>query len=246
MRVVLGLAVLSSLLLADTGTWDIRWNTATVTKQVQADPTVLTSGEECVESATVVWRWLQRIQIGIACVAYVGSVFWTLGRRWPGSICIYLLAAGCCGSVLLHSIQVPSSCVWLQLLSDFSSAAVCGSILTGMLLGHWYLTTPTMSTGPLRWFVTAIAVAACLRLVGSATALATAGIQIPGTTHGIWLGIRWLGTIFVPLLVALLVWRILQYQNTQSATGVLFAGLILVVMGEMSGALLERDLHIPY
>ncbi|MCH2203323.1 MAG: hypothetical protein MK102_15245 [Fuerstiella sp.] len=245
MRVVLGLAVLSTLLLADRGTWEIRQSTVIVEKDARPD-LVISTGEDAIDSAAAVWRWLQRIQIGVACIAYVGSVFWTLGRRRPGRICIYLMTTGCCGSLLFHSVQVPTLSVWLQLLSDFSSAAVCGSILTGMLLGHWYLTTPAMSTRPLQWFIAAIVIAACLRLVCSATVLITAGIQIPGTTHGIWLAIRWFGTVFVPLLVAILVWRILRYQNTQSATGVLFAGLILVLMGEMSGALLERDLNIPY
>jgi len=148
--------------------------------------------------------------------------------------------------VLLHSCRAPASCMWLQILSDLSSAAVSGSVLTAMLLGHWYLTTPTMSTRPLYWFNGAIVVAALLRLVASATAVATEGLEIPGLTHWIWLTIRWTGTIVVPLVVAFLVWRILRYRNTQSATGVLFAGLILVLMGEMSGALLERELQIPY
>jgi hypothetical protein len=119
-------------------------------------------------------------------------------------------------------------------------------MLTAMLLGHWYLTTPTMSTQPLWWFNYAIVAAACLRLIASVTAVMTRGLQVSGTTHWMWLGIHWLGTIVVPLIVAALVWRILKFRNTQSATGVLFAGLILVLMGEMSGTLLERDLHIPY
>ena len=39
--------------------------------------------------------------------------------------------------------------------------------------------------------------------------------------------------------------RILRYRNTQAATGVLFAGVILVFLGEMSAALLLAELRHP-
>jgi len=237
MRVVLGLAVLAILLLSQTGTWDIQ----TLANDGSTQPPVAVES-----SATQTWRGIQWAQIGLAVVAYVGSVFWALGRRLPGNICIHLMALASGGCVLLHSLRVPCSCAWLQVLSDLSSAAVCGSVLTAMLLGHWYLTTPTMSIRPLYWFNGMIVVAAVLRLISSGTAVATQGLALPGLTHRIWFIVRCIGSIAVPLIVAVAVWRVLRYRNTQSATGILFAGLILVLMGEMSGALLERDLQIPY
>jgi len=224
MRVVLALAVLAALLLARAGTWD--------------------GPEDEVLAFTRMWQ--QRLQIGVAIIAYFGSVFWALGRRSSGNLCIYLMAMAAVTSVFLHSWYTPTPCRAVQIISDVASSAVCGSVLTGMLLGHWYLTTPTMSTRPLKWFNGMIVFAALLRLGASGVMVFNEGIMMPGTTHWIWLAVRWIGTIVVPLVVAVLVWRIMKYRNTQSATGVLFAGLILVLMGEMSGALLERDLTIPY
>jgi hypothetical protein len=175
MRVVLGLAVLAVLLLSQTGTWDVQ--------TVAADPALAanqTQPSELGESvAAQTWDWMRWAQIALAVVAYFGSVFWALGRRLPGNICIHLMVLVSSGSVLLHSLRVPCSCVWLQLLSDFSSAAVCGSVLTAMLLGHWYLTTPTMSTRPLYWFNGMIIAAAALRLVASVTAVVTEGLALP-------------------------------------------------------------------
>ena len=244
MRVVLGLAVLSVLLLSRNGTWELDIDSGSQ----QAEESTAGIGSALAAENTLARTrvWQLRSQVAVAVIAYFGSVFWALGRRLPGNLCIHAMVLAGCGSLGLHAVFGPASCVWLQLLSDFSSAAVCGSVLTGMLLGHWYLTTPAMSTRPLWWFNSAIVVAACLRLTASAVTLCAEGFQIAGMTHWIWLIIRWLGTIVVPLIVAAMVWRILKYRNTQSATGVLFAGLILVLMGEMSGALLERDLHIPY
>jgi len=249
MRVVLGLAVLAALLLSRNGTWDIS-DIATL-QSVEASASAATGDDvdrqiAAQASLESVRHWQFRIQIGVAVIAYLGSVFWALGRRLPGNLCIHAMTLGSCASVALHSIYGPGDCIWLQLLSGFASSAVCGSMLTAMLLGHWYLTTPTMSTQPLLWFNYAIVASACLRLAASAIAIVTHGLQVSGTTHWMWLLMHWLGTIVVPLIVAALVWRILKYRNTQSATGVLFAGLILVLMGEMSGTLLERDLNIPY
>ena len=51
--------------------------------------------------------------------------------------------------------------------------------------------------------------------------------------------------IIAPVVLCLLVWRILRYRNTQSATGVLFAGVILTFIGETTAALLSRDLEWP-
>lgn len=250
MRVVLGLAVLAALLLSSNGTWNVG---DIVTPQSEMAEAATAEAADAVGGQVAAQEWLEsvrswqlRIQIGVAFVGYWGSVVWALGRRLPGNLCIHAMTVGSCASVALHSVYGPGECIWLQLVSDLASSAVCGSVLTAMLLGHWYLTTPTMSTQPLWWFNYAIVAAACLRLIASITAVVTQGLQVSGTTHWMWLGIHWLGTIVVPLIVAALVWRILKYRNTQSATGVLFAGLILVLMGEMSGTLLERDIHIPY
>jgi len=202
---------------------------------------LLSSGAGDTEART------KTISIVVAVIAFAGSVFWALGRRLPGNACIHLLTFLTAASLGLHSLNAPTDCgAAQQLLSDFSSAAVLGGVTTGMLLGHWYLTTPTMSIGPLTWFNIAIAVAVFLRLVASGWAVAAAGMSLPDTTQQMWLGIRWVGGIVAPGLMAVMVWRILKHRNTQSATGVLFATLVVVFMGEMAAALLEQDTGVPF
>lgn len=232
MRVLLGLTVLAALSLAAGTTW----------------PT----GDAAEGSAEYVAAWTTAGRIRLACIVaavfcYAGTVFWALGRRTPGDFCIYVLNVICVAALALHSLNVPNfGSIWQQLLSDLSSATVLGGVLTGMLLGHWYLTTPAMSIKPIWWFNTAIVVAVCLRLIASLWAIGEFGVDLSETTQRIWLGLRWLGGIIAPLATSIMVWRILKHRNTQSATGVLFAGLILVFMGEMTALLLERDIMIPY
>ena len=234
MRLVLGTTVLTALLLSRTTTWALPPEAA---GQVQAHR---------------VAEWLWTLQLVAAASAYLGSIFWALGRRTPGRLVIWLLTLLCVGSVCLHSLQIPTRVgPALQLLSDVASSGVTGSVLTAMLLGHWYLTTPTMSIAPLRWFNRALLVAAAARLLATGIVVARYGSDSFAMIHSdfvqlLWLGTRIVGGIVVPLVIAVLLWRILRYRNTQSATGVLFAGLILVFMGEMSAALLERATGIPW
>ncbi len=244
MRVLLGLAVLTALLLTAGETWKA------------AEPAVTTA----IDSASAntpqdlpVWgafrvaSWIRGMAIAVAVISYAGSIFWALGRRLPGNLCVHVLAILSIVSLGLHSINVPNNVsVAHQLLSDFASAALLGGVLTGMLLGHWYLTTPTMSINPLWWFNSAILVATAFRLAASLWTVLSAEGSLTDSTHTIWLAIRWAGGVVAPILMTIMVWRILKHRNTQSATGVLFAGLVVVFMGEMTASLLERDTLFPY
>lgn len=227
MRLLLGLAVLAALMLSASTTFP---------------PTDASSTK--FDHAT---EWIRGLCIAAAVLSYAGSVFWALGRRLPGNLIVSTLALLCSAALIIHSWNVPNTCsIIVQLLSDLSSSLVAGAVLTGMLLGHWYLTTPTMSIQPLWWFNRAIVVAAMLRLVGSSWTLIQFGLPSDDVTQQMWLSMRWFGGVLTPVIVAVLVWRILKLRNTQSATGVLFAGLILVFMGEMTAALLERQTGLPY
>jgi hypothetical protein len=186
--------------------------------------------------------------VGIAAAAYLGSVFWTLGRRMAGTVFVVLIALA--SAILLPAIVVPanefpSSRGWMVALSEWASAAVLGAAVTGMLLGHWYLTAPTMSIAPLNRLNAFLGAAAVCRLIVSSIGLSMAGNEAITGTHGLWLAMRWLAGILGPIVVSIMVWRILKYRNTQSATGVLFVGVILSFIGEMSAVLLFRELHLP-
>jgi hypothetical protein len=186
----------------------------------------------------------------MAGVAYVGSVVWTLNRRTAGAICVYIIAIASTGLLLWGKVSGQDSpataLAFLAPLSELSSALVLGAALTAMLLGHWYLTAPTMSIAPLARLNVFLGVATLLRLILSATALVLAWQQVSSPLHWTWLTLRWLAGIVGLLIVVLLVARILRYRNTQSATGVLFAGVILTFIGELSAALLERELAVPF
>ena len=190
------------------------------------------------------WILAARVMAGIvAATGYVGSVLWMLDKRRGGSACVFVtLVASFCSLVLSRG---GSGAGLLVLVSQVSTAAVLGGAVTGMLLGHWYLTAPTMSIDPLKRLSLLFGVAVVVRLLVSAVGWLMAGSTLSGGTVWTWFALRWLAGIIAPLVIAMMALQILRYRNTQAATGVLFAGVILTFIGEMSAALLYYELHVP-
>ncbi|MFM9963666.1 MAG: hypothetical protein ACKV2Q_20860 [Planctomycetaceae bacterium] len=212
----------------------------------------------------------------IAVLGFVGSALWTLERRIGaeriGFAVLFVSAAWIgiqnvpSGSeirgiyffdtlVKLDFQSGPLAChPLLAIASEFAGAAVLGATVVGMLLGHWYLTTPTMSIEPLKRLNLFLGVAGVIRLVISAAVVlmlwsgafnsAESSLRLAAVPNA-WLGLRWLAGVIGPLGVSLMVWRILKYRNTQAATGVLFVGVILAFLGDMTAALLMSETKLP-
>jgi len=205
--------------------------------------------EQPVESSTVLSSTNSFVGcVVLAAASFLGSVFWTLERRQAGTVQVFCVAALSTIVLLLSFVslaEIQSVEGLLFVLSEFSAASLLGAAMTGMLLGHWYLTSPTMSTAPLNRMTVLFGVTALLRLFVAGGGLLMAGDQLSGQTHLMWLSLRWTAGIVGPLVLSVMIWRILKFKNTQSATGVFFAGVILTFIGELTADLLFRDLHIP-
>jgi hypothetical protein len=102
-----------------------------------------------------------------------------------------------------------------------------------------------MSIEPLKRLTLFFFIALLVRLAFAAYGWVHAGTAIQGSLIWTWLALRWLAGIIAPLVLAVMTQRILRYRNTQAATGVLFAGVILVFLGEMSAELLSAELRQP-
>lgn len=200
------------------------------------------------DSSQVIARAGTVVCVLLGLASFLGSVMWTLGRRTAGTMLLFVVAVLSAAALLVLAIgaaSAPPVGRWFQFASELSSAALLGGALTGMLLGHWYLTAPTMSIAPLVRVTQYFAAAAAFRLLLSAIGLFLAWGALSGVTHGVWLGLRWIAGIFGPLLIAGMTLRILQFRNTQAATGVLFVGVILTFIGEMAASLLSVELSTP-
>jgi hypothetical protein len=190
-----------------------------------------------------------RILCGVlAAIAYLGSIAWTLERRTLGTWCVCGVAGLSTAILLLSSVsadQIGTRIGALTLFSELATSLLIGGATAGMLLGHWYLTAPTMSITPLGRVNLCFGAAAVFRMAVSLVGLVLVWPSLAGGTPVLWLVLRWTAGIGGPLVLTVMVWRILRYRNTQAATGVLFVGVIVTFIGELSATLVSRETHVP-
>jgi len=195
----------------------------------------------------------------VAVLSYVGSVAWLYERPALGKVLLVLVActalAG--GWLTLSSpagSSTTSSITWaattLRWLATPLSGLVLGFTITAMLLGHWYLNTPTMDLVPLLRLVRLMAAAALARgaACGVGTALQLYFVGVPAEVGVLFwplLALRWLAGLVGVLVLAWMTWQTLKIPNTQSATGILYVALIGTFVGELAGQLLSAGSTFP-
>ena len=251
MLVTLGLGVLATLTLGPLNSFESKGSGLYFRERFLGDPTL--GLYVCVIGATV--------------ASFLGSVMWTLERRAAGvRYAAVVLATSAIGLVLetwgresmvpygfrteyFHGL--PSASMewfavpyWFQLLSELSAGWIIGGAISTMLLGHWYLTATGMKLEPLQQLNALLLAAVVLRTLLAGAVFYWAP-PMQATMQWVWLALRWAGLIG-PLILVSMVFRILKYRNTQSATGVLYAIDILIFLGETTAVLLSRDLHCPF
>ncbi len=182
-----------------------------------------------------------------AVLAALASICWGLGLILPA-----LPLTGLIGLITTVWLAVASGTdsagLWaFNACSRAASGLLLGSTLTAMLLGHHYLTAPAMSIEPLQRYVALMAAA-----LGSRALVALAGLLIAHA--GLWTAhssaaesispllvlMRW-GMGFAGSLIAtILAWKTAQIRSTQSATGILYVALALILFGELTSIIVAR------
>jgi len=187
--------------------------------------------------------------VAAAVLAYVSAATWGLGLPLVGQVttalCTLFLVAWIAGASWSSNPAVGL----LNASSRAASGFVLGVTLSAMLLGHYYLTAPAMSIGPLKRMVAFMAWGLGARCVLAGLAFSVAHVQHsgfgsvpPGGGDGLFLAARW-GMGFVGAAVAIyLSWRTARIRSTQSATGILYIAIIFILFGELTSLIMAgRD-----
>ncbi len=196
------------------------------------------------------WPLALGLAIGAAVISYVGAVIWMYEKKLAGKVAIWIVAALAIAGCQIHG-PAPSQVSPLWQIGDrVSGSLVLGSITTAMLLGHWYLNTPTMKLDPLKRLIGLIALALVCRMIVSGS-----GAWLEGTRLAagdaltqqwlLFLSLRWLAGLVSPLGLAGMTWLTLKIPNTQSATGILYAAVILAFIGELTAQLMSAGAAYP-
>lgn len=153
-----------------------------------------------------------------------------------------LLAALAAGVATTVAGATPGPRLFLT-LTGLASAWLIGAAATAMILGHWYLVVLDLPITALRRLTvllvaglglrTAVVAYALLGPVhaGLADALAVAGGVF--NPDGIFVWMRLLFGLLGPLSLIWFIWKTVEIRSTQSATGILYIQLFLVMAGEL-------------
>ncbi len=136
-------------------------------------------------------------------------------------------------------------------------ALLFGAVVWAMNLGHWYLVSTSLPFGLLVRATEAFALLVLLRATFAAVALglvargsageggeALAGLLDPMRDgFFFWSRVTW--GLLAPLLLAPFVVKTARMKSNQAATGLLYVGLVFVLVGELLAAYLTRRSGLP-
>ena len=206
-------------------------------------------------AALVAWTARADISLWIAppaataIVCYAGVIAWLYQRPTAGIGLLWGVAGLSALSCWLDTPAVvhTGASRLLTMLDPLGGGLVLGLTMSAMLLGHWYLNSPGMQIAPLKRLVLLLIAAVVVRALISGSGLAaTMALGEAGNLHW-WLFVllRWLSGVVGTLLVAIMTWKTLEIPNTQSATGILYVGVLATFLGELTAQLLSRDSVYP-
>lgn len=204
--------------------------------------------------ATVVGTESGRLAWLVAGAA--AALWYTVLRRERGAQGAWAWSSFACAltSLALFAFLGDSPVPWLSLAGSLSSAILMGAVTVTMILGHWYLVDTSLSIAPLRdgalWVWIGVlarfsAVLAVLLLGGWEILRVSRFADIVFSTNGLFFFFRSLMGLGAPLLLAGLIWQTVKIRSTQSATGLLYVALILVLFGELVSQFLRVATGYP-
>ena len=165
-------------------------------------------------------------------------------------LALALVAGG--GAVVVGATPGPRA---LLAVSDLSSILLLGAAASAMILGHYYLVVHDLPISALRRLTVLLIAALIVRTVlvgwvlagpvhaayGEARSVA-AGIWSP---DGVFVWMRLLFGLAGPLSLIWFIWKTVEIRSTQSATGILYVQLFLVLSGELLAKYLRVAAGLP-
>lgn len=186
-------------------------------------------------------------------LCFAGAVLWSVDGAPGGRSLIWLSVVILAGSIFVVETKLGfdwsiaesrKEVIVSQMIGDLASAAVLGTAMSAMLMGHSYLIAPGMSLSPLMRLLAALVVALVVRMVvdGIAGWYWSTQYSLSSLRNDtlLWLPVRWLVGFALPLGLTWMAWQSARIRSTQSATGILYVVVIFCFLGELT-ALLLRD-----
>jgi hypothetical protein len=200
------------------------------------------------------WSEPQVLLAGLAVVLYPGYAGPLKSARRAAMLYAALLGCGLALVLAVQRVELVDGALQLGVasLSALATGTVAGSVGLAMVLGHWYLTIPNLEVRHLQRLnrVTAGSMLVSLIALGATCLMFMDPLRAAETPlFGPW-GLFYLGTrvavgLALPLVFAWMASSSLAYRNTRSATGILYASTVLVLIGTAVSISLQDSYGIP-
>ncbi len=195
------------------------------------------------------------VTIGAAAASLLFAVLYNRAQHfgWRGARLPLLGASLAAGAVAMIAAS-PSPDRALVLGAAFTSAVLLGAAFAAMVLGHWYLVVLDLPIVALRRLTVLLAAGLAARaLMVSVALFAVAGAWDAAAAvaagrwdnDGLFIWMRLLFGIVGPLSLIGFVWKTVEIRSTQSATGILYVQLFLVMSGELLATYLRVSAGFP-
>jgi hypothetical protein len=168
---------------------------------------------------------------------------YALGRGGPASIASLLAAGLGFAGLLLDTTRVlphtgSAAAGYFTLGFNFAAGALLlGSVLSAMLLGHWYLVVKDLPVRPLKTLTLLFFAALGARLLSTAAAFALdpAGGRAVLDRSFLFVLVYGLFSLGSPIGMSWMIWGTVKIRSTQAATGILYGVTAFILMGEAAG-----------
>ncbi len=200
------------------------------------------------------WLALPRVLAGVAAATFLVYAGPVRARTRELVLVVASVASAASLALYLRDVgSIGSGLPWaVASLSALGTGLVGGSVGLAMVFGHWYLTIPTLEVA---WLVRLNRLTMIWMVLSLAAVLATCAvfqrdlaardIDIFGMWPMFHIGTRLLLGIAMPLLFGWMCAQSLRYRNTRSATGILYASTVLVLIGTAVSLFLQDLYGVP-
>lgn len=187
--------------------------------------------------------WLFRIHIAWILL----SGFWlglslTAPDRWLSRLLILVYGLSLAWYYTFVRLMVHNGAGTLPevLLSTLFSGLLMGSVSVGMVLGHWYLVNRRLSIRALircSFFFFLISLLRTLWAILMTLMHLSAWSFVKNYVQliSIFTFQRWAYGLILPPIFAWMIYQTARIRSTQSATGILYAAMVVTLMGELIG-----------
>lgn len=198
---------------------------------------------------SVIWLFVLPVEQGLKSMALlwlaaalaVNALFWNKEKAHLGTVTLLSLWGMKLFTVVYAALVRPDA---MQAMAAVFSGSIVAGAFYAMNLGHFYLNVHGLKTHHLKKAVAALAVLLALRLAGNTYYLAVGELMHGGEMKPVWTWINspdgfllWVaiffGTIF-PLAGSYFAFGTLKLKNTQATTGILYALLSAILLGDLA------------